>query len=107
LNAYCQTISGSQISIPFHVVEKTGIVFEQPYNFTVTVIWAKPDGLADRKTQNVTIIWYNISIPNFRINYDASQILITSKQSSQFYLEPLNFPSTEFDIYNYDVKWSI
>lgn len=53
-------MAGSQISIPFNVVEKVGIKFEQPYNFTVTVIWAKPDGLVDRKTQNVTIIWYNI-----------------------------------------------
>jgi len=44
-------------------------------------------------------------MPDFTIDYDPSQTLITSDQNSLFYLEALNFAIDE--IYDYDVVWGI
>lgn len=72
LNAYCQTIAGSQLAIPFSQVRQANIEFEKEYEFSVTVIWAKPDGADERSTLSVTAKWYDLVMPNFTIDYDQS-----------------------------------
>jgi len=53
-------MAGSQLAIPFSAVQNSLIIFEKPYEFTVSVVWAKPDGLDVRKTRTVTIYWYDL-----------------------------------------------
>ena len=52
----------------------------------VTVIWAKPDGNEERLERTVLITWFDLVMPDFTIDFTASQLLITSKQNSLFYL---------------------
>ena len=79
LSSYCKTIGGSQLAIPFSQVKQTDLIFEQSYEFSVTVIWAKPDGADERSSLSVSIKWYDLVMPNFNIDYDDAQILITAK----------------------------
>ena len=44
-------------------------------------------------------------MPNFAIDYDETQLLITSSQNTLFYLQALNFAID--DIYDYDVEWDL
>ena len=79
LDAYCKTIAGSQLAIPFSQVKKAEIEFEKFYEFSVTVIWAKPDGADERSTLSVSARWYDLIMPDFNIDYDPSQTMITAK----------------------------
>ena len=65
-------MTGSQLAIPFSQVEKADIVFEQKYEFSVTVIWAKPDGAGEKSTLSVSATWYNLVMPDFSIDFDKS-----------------------------------
>ena len=105
LEWYCQSITGDQLAIPFNAVEAANIEFEDPYEFKVTVIWAKPDGEDEKATLSVFITWYDLLMPEFNIWYDEKTTLITSQQNALFYLEPINFAND--DIYDYEVVWSI
>ena len=78
LDSYCQTRAGSQLSIPFSQVEKSTVVYEQPYTFKVTVIWAKPDGEDDKTTLSVDVTWFNLVMPDFNIDFDPALTRITS-----------------------------
>lgn len=44
-------------------------------------------------------------MPEFVIDYDETQTLITSPQNSLFYLQALNFAID--DIYDYEVVWNL
>ena len=105
LDTYCKTIAGSQLAIPFSQVKKSGIVFEKEYEFTVTVIWAKPDGEDEKSTLSVTAKWYDLIMPEFNIEFDPSQTMITAKQNSLFYLQAENFDAD--NISDYEVEWTI
>ena len=105
LAAFCATRAGTQLSIPFSQVEKTDLIYEKPYEFSVTVIWAKPDGVDEFATLSVQATWYDLVIPSFNIDYDPTQTLITAPKDSLFYLEALNFAIDE--IIQYDVVWAI
>lgn len=105
LQAACSEKGGSQIAITYENVKDTAILYERPYEFKVTVIWAKPDGIEERLERTVSITWYDLVMPDFGIDYEESQLLITSTQNSLFYLEAFNFPID--DIYDYDVAWSL
>ena len=104
-NTYCSKQAGDQVAIPFEVVKDSKIDWETPYIFEVTVIWAKPDGQAETQTLNATVIWYDLAMPDFTIDFDPQQTLITSDANSLFYLEALNFAMD--DIYEYTVDWTI
>ena len=78
LEPFCKTRAGSQIAIPFDQVDRTDIIYERPYEFEVTVIWAKPDGVDEKETLSVSVTWYNLVMPDFNIDFDPSQTMITS-----------------------------
>ena len=103
--SYCDKQAGDQVAIPFDVAKESSVEMESPYDFFVTVIWAKPDGSAETKTMNATATWYDLAMPDFTIDFDPSQTLITSDANSLFYLEALNFAID--DIYEYEVEWGI
>ena len=105
MNSYCQTIAGSQLAIPFSQVQQAEIIFEQLYEFTVTVIWAKPDGADEKSTLSVSAKWYDLVMPDFLIEFDTALTMITSENNSLFYLQALNFNID--NIYDYEVDWSI
>jgi len=105
LQNYCKTIAGAQLAIPFSQVQKSNVEFEKEYEFTVTVIWAKPDGADEKESRSITAIWYDLVMPDFSIDYDPIQTMITAKTNSLFYLQALNFNVD--DIYDYEVTWTI
>ena len=65
LEEYCSNKAGAQLAVPFSALADTAIIYEEPYEFFVTVIWAKPDGKDEKSTLSVSIIWYNIAMPDF------------------------------------------
>ncbi len=69
-NTYCSKQAGDQVAIPFEFVKNSKIDWETPYIFEVTVIWAKPDGQAETQTLNATVIWYDLAMPDFTIDFD-------------------------------------
>ena len=71
----------------------------------MTVIWTKPDGVNEKASLSIPVTWYDLVMPDFKINFDLSQTLLTSEQDSLFFLEALNFAIDE--IYNYEVAWSV
>lgn len=86
LGLYCASMSGEQLAIPFSKVADTNIVFEQAYIFDVTVVWAKPDGKIEKVTLSQEVTFWDIAIPEFKIDYEESQLLITAEQNSLFYI---------------------
>jgi len=50
-------------------------------------------------------MWYNLAIPQCKIEYQVDSTLITSEQNSLFYLKAINFAID--DIHSYDVEWII
>lgn len=105
LEAYCGSQSGSQLLIPFSSIKDTSIFYEVPYEFTVTVIWAKPDGADERSQLSTVATWYDLEIPEFQITYEPTPILLTATQNTLFYLEALNFAID--DIRDYEVTWAL
>ena len=66
--------------IPFSQVDLANIEYEtQDYEFQVTVIWAKPDGEDIKETLSVEITWYDLVVPDFRIDFDKDLTLITAE----------------------------
>lgn len=78
LTTFCATMSGYQLTIPFSEIEKTDILYEELYTFDVTVVWAKADGTTDSVTLSQEVIFWNIEMPEFVIDYEETQTLITS-----------------------------
>ena len=87
-------------------MQQTDIIFEEPYEFSVVVIWAKGDGSDEKaSSQIVTVAWYDLVVPEFTIDFDRTATRLTSSADSLFYLEPGNFDVAS--IYDYEVEWSI
>ena len=81
-------------------------MFDEPFDFSVVVIWAKGDGTNEKAaSETVTATWFDLVVPEYTIDFDKGQTKITSDQNSLFYLEALNFDVAS--IYDYDVVWSI
>ena len=79
--------------------------YEKAYDFDVTIVWAKPDGADVKETLSVQVTFYDLSVPDFRIDYDPKLTLITAEADALFILEPLNFAID--DIYSYEVEWTL
>ena len=60
-------------------MDRTEIIYERPYEFEVTVIWAKPDGVDEKETRTVSITWYDLVMPDFNIDFDRRHTMITSE----------------------------
>ena len=60
-------------------MRQTSIVYEEPYDFSVVVIWAKGDGTEEKAASDtVTARWYDLVVPEFAIDFDRAQTRITS-----------------------------
>lgn len=80
-------------------------MFETPYTFEVTVVWAKADGQDEKQTLTAEVTFYDLAMPEYTIEYDPAHTLITSDQNALFYLEAINFAID--DVYQYDVVWNL
>ena len=82
---------------------ESGVVFEEPYEFGIDVIWAKADGSIEIETLSETVTWYDLVMPDFIITYEPDPVLITDNTNTLFYLEAINFDID--DLRDYDVEW--
>lgn len=58
------------------------IEFKKPYEFSVTVVWAKPDGNSEEKKLTESVVWFDLTIPQFKIAYAPKPLLITSTENT-------------------------
>lgn len=81
------------------------MAFSEPYKFSVTVVWSKPDGNFEEKTLSETVVWFDLTIPQFKITYAPKPVLVTAAENTEFKIDPVNF---ELDtIQDYEVVWEL